>query len=89
MRVSTFCKTLKDMGCTRQVMRRVAKQRSVESRARFMATVLYDAIMLMFLDESGHDQRNYLRKYGTWNASCGLSLSDKGCSLHCNPHTFT
>ena len=63
--VSTFCKTLKDMGCTRQVMRRVAKQRSVESRARFMATVsIYDAIMLMFLDESGHDQRNYLRKYG-------------------------
>ena len=32
--VATFCKTLKYMGCTRQVMRHVALQQSDEQRAR-------------------------------------------------------
>ena len=61
--VSTICRTLKIMGCTRQAMHRVALQRSDEQRARFMAEIsLYDVSMLVWLDESGCDDRNYRRK---------------------------
>lgn len=36
---ATLCRTFKRMGCTRQVIRRVATQQSEELRARFMAEV--------------------------------------------------
>lgn len=63
--LSTICKTLKSMGCSRQVMCRVARQRSDDLRARYMAEIsMYDPKMLIWLDESGCDRRNYLRKYG-------------------------
>lgn len=61
--VATFCKTLKYMGCTRQVMRHVALQQSDEQRARFMAEVsVYDPSMLIWIDESGCDRRHSRRK---------------------------
>ena len=45
------------MGCTRQVMRRVAIQRSDTLRARFMAEVsIYDPIMLVWQDETCCDR---------------------------------
>lgn len=63
--LSTICRTLKYMGCTRQVIQHIALQRDDEMRAKFMAEVsAYDPLMLLFLDESGHDQRNYIRKRG-------------------------
>ena len=63
--VSTICKTLKIMGCTHQAMHQVALQRFDEQQARFMAEIsLYDVSMLVWLDESGCDDRNYRRKYG-------------------------
>ena len=37
--VPTICRTLKSMGCTRQVMHHVAIQRSDECRARFMSEI--------------------------------------------------
>ena len=41
--LSTLCRTLKFMGCTRQVCQRIALQRSYECRARFMAEIsIYD-----------------------------------------------
>ena len=53
------------MGCTRQVIRRVALQQSDALRARFMAEVsVYDPAMFMWIDESGCDRRDTLRKYG-------------------------
>ena len=56
---STICKTLKFMGCSRQAMCRVARQRSDALRASFMAKVsIYDPNMLIWLDESGCDRRN-------------------------------
>ena len=62
---ATICRTLRSMGCTRQVMRRVAIQRSDTLRARFMAEVsIYDPIMLVWQDETCCDRRNTLRKYG-------------------------
>lgn len=62
---ATFCRTLKRMGCTRQVIRHVATQQSEELRARFMAEVsVYDPAMLLWIDESGCDRRDSIRKYG-------------------------
>lgn len=37
--VSTLCRTLKFMGCTRQVIQHIALQRSDKCRARFMAEI--------------------------------------------------
>ena len=63
--VSTICRTLKFMGCTRQVIQRVALQRSDERRAKFMAEVsVFDPSMLIWIDESGCDRRNCMRKRG-------------------------
>ena len=46
-------------------MYRVATQRSDELRARFMADVsIYGPSMLVWLDESGCDKCNTIRKYG-------------------------
>lgn len=60
---STICKTLKFMGCTRQCMHHIALQRSDTLRAQFMATIsIYDPSMFVWLDESGHDRRNTIRK---------------------------
>ena len=62
---ATLCRTLRFMGCSRQVMRRVAVQRSDALRARFMADIsTYDPRMFVWLDETGCDHRNTLRKYG-------------------------
>ncbi len=61
----TICRALKTMGCTRQVIRHVAIQRSEMMRAKFMAEIsVYDPSMLIWLDESGCDKRNAIRKYG-------------------------
>lgn len=63
--MSTICRTLKIMGCTRQRMHHVAAQRSEELRARYMADIsIFDPSMLVWLDESGCDRRNTIRRYG-------------------------
>ena len=60
---STICRTLKFMGCTRQVIQHIALQRDEEQRARFMAEVsVYDPSMLLWIDESGCDRRHSMRK---------------------------
>jgi transposase len=75
--VSTICRTLKRMGCTRQAMHHVALQQSECLRAKFMAEVsIYDPNMLVWIDESGCDRRNTIRKYG---------YSIRGIP-HCNQH---
>jgi len=62
---ATICRTLQFMGCTRQVIRSVAIQQSDAMRAKFMAEIsIYDPSMFLWLDESGCDRRNTLRKYG-------------------------
>ena len=60
------------MGCTRQTMHHVAIQRSDELRAKFMS--VYDPSMLIWLDETGCDGCNTIRKYGY--SIRGLPLSD-------------
>lgn len=62
---STICRTLRFMGCSRQRIQRIALQRSDECRARFMAEIsMYDPEMLVWIDETGCDRRNSLRRYG-------------------------
>ena len=62
--VSTICRTLRIMGCSRRVIRHVAIQRSDELRARFMADIsIYDPAMIIWIDESGCDRRNNMRKF--------------------------
>lgn len=62
--IATICKTLKRMGCCRRVIRHVAKQRSDQLRAHFMAEMsAYDPEMFIWIDESGCDKRNAMRKY--------------------------
>lgn len=63
--VSTICRTLKFMGCSRQAMCRVALQQSDQLRAKFMAQIsVYDPSMFIWLDETGCDRRHMIRKYG-------------------------
>ena len=60
--VASICRTLKFMGCARQVIRNVVIQ---QDDAKFMADIcIYDTSMFVWVDESGCDRRNSVRKYG-------------------------
>ena len=60
---ATICRTLKFMGCTRQVLQHIALQQVEEQRVRFMAEVsVYDPLMLLWIDESGCDRCHSMRK---------------------------
>lgn len=62
---SSICRFLSKVGFTRQKMKYVALQRDKELRSRFVSDVsIYNPDMLIFLDESGTDKRDKLRKYG-------------------------
>jgi transposase len=63
--IATLCRTIHHMGVTRQVMRHIALQRSDAKRAKFIADIsVYDPAMFIWLDESGQDKRNAVRRYG-------------------------
>jgi len=52
------------MGCTHQVMKHVASQRSDEERARYMAEISkYDPAMIIWIDETGCDRCHSTRKW--------------------------
>jgi transposase len=62
---SLLCGYLKDMNFSRQRMKIVAKQRDEELRCIYRSDVsLYERHMLVFVDETGADRRDSLRKYG-------------------------
>lgn len=62
---STICRTLQFMGCSRQRIERIALHRSDICRARFMSEIaIYDPAMFLWIDETGCDRRNSMRKYG-------------------------
>ena len=62
---STICRFLHASGFTRQKLRYVALQRDEFLRQKFILDMsVYSPDMLIFLDESGADRRNMLRKYG-------------------------
>ncbi len=61
----TVCRMLRQHGYTRKKIVQVAKQRRVDYRARFMSEVFnYRKEMFVFIDETGSDRRDHIRKYG-------------------------
>ena len=62
---ATLCRTLKRLGFTRKKMKYVALQRCDIFRAEYQAEVsTYDSSMFVFVDESGCDRKDAMRKYG-------------------------
>ena len=62
---ATVCRTLKQHGFTRKRVRQVAAQRSDSLRGSFMAQVLlYRPELFVWMDETGCDRRNCMRKFG-------------------------
>ena len=63
--ISTICRFLQESGFTRQKLHYVALQQDDYLQQKFICDVsIYDPHMLTFLDETGADWRNLLRKYG-------------------------
>ena len=61
---STICREAKRMGLTRKKMRRIATKRSDIARAHYMVQVEnMSAGTFIWVDETGPDKRNALRKY--------------------------
>lgn len=62
---TSLCLFLKQSNFTRQKMKLVASQRSNQLRQQFTIDVsLYNPEMCIFVDETGSDNRDKLRKYG-------------------------
>ena len=63
--LSSLCKFLQESNFSRQKMQLVAVQRDEELRSKFVSDVsIYETHMLVFIDETGADRRDTLRKYG-------------------------
>ena len=62
---SAVCKILYKNGYSRKKLTNIAAQRSVEHRGAFMAHILqYPREFLVWIDETGSDRRDQLRKFG-------------------------
>ena len=62
---ATVCRILKRYGFTRKKARQVARQRCMEFRAAFIAQVSqFDPGCFVWVDETGSDARNHIRKFG-------------------------
>ena len=62
---TTVCRLLARFGLTRKKVQQVAKQRNVHYRAAFLAQMtLYKCRQLVWIDETGCDHRDHVRKFG-------------------------
>ena len=62
---STICRFLKEANFSKKKMRLVAMQRSEELRAKYLSeVVLYNPNMLVFIDETGSNRKDAMRKFG-------------------------
>lgn len=62
---STICRTLHHIGMSRQVLKHYAIQRSETLRTKFRSEFQYFLpSMVVWIDETGFDRRNGIRKYG-------------------------
>ena len=83
---STICRTIKQHGFTRKRVQYVALQQSEIKRIEFMAEVsAFDPNMLIWIDQTGSDRCNEIRKYGyslrgTPAHTCQLRVSGKRLS---------
>ena len=63
--IATICRFLCNNGFSRQKLRHVALQQDAFLREQYVMDVsVYNADMFVFVDETGADRRNSLRKYG-------------------------
>lgn len=63
--VSTICRFLKRNNFSRKKLSYVASQRSAELRGQFLSDIsVYDPDMFLFIDESGCDRRDAMRRFG-------------------------
>ena len=63
--LSTICRSLQKIGFTHQRLRLAALQRDEFLRSQFALEVsIYNQDMFIFLDETGSDKRNSVRRYG-------------------------
>lgn len=63
--ISTICRTVHRLGMTRQRIKRLSLRRCEIKRAEFWAEMAaFDTDMMLWVDETGCDRRNSLRKYG-------------------------
>ena len=63
--LSSICRLLAKHGLTRKKLQHVALQRTMELRCSFMASVYtFPAEMFVWIDESGSDSKDQLRRYG-------------------------
>ena len=63
--VSTICRTIKEQGFTRKKLQTITLQQSEEKRIQYMAEIaMFSADMLIWIDETGSDRRNSIRRYG-------------------------
>ena len=62
---STICRTVHRLGMTRQRIKDISLRQSEAKRAEFQAEIsVIDTSMLLWIDETGFDGRNTIRKYG-------------------------
>ncbi len=62
---STVCRILHNHGLTRKKVQQVVLQRCAQYRGDYMAEVLpYDLSHFVWVDESGCDKNNHIRKFG-------------------------
>ena len=62
---TTICRTLKRLGFTRKKVQHVALQRCDMLIAEYQAEVsMYDSSLFVFVDETGSDSKDTLRRYG-------------------------
>ncbi len=63
--LSTICRTIKRHGFTRKRVQSIALQQSETKRVQFMSDIsVFDPDMLIWIDETGSDRRNSIRKFG-------------------------
>lgn len=83
--ITTLCRTLHRIGFTRKKIQHIVLQQDEQARMEFMNEMkLFDADMILWLDETGSDRWNSLRKFGY--SLRGLtpveySLSTGGCRI--------
>lgn len=62
---ATFCRAIKRLGMTRKKIRHVAIQMCDVKRARYISEIMdFDPKTLIFIDETGSNRRNTVRKFG-------------------------
>ena len=62
---STVCKVIHRPGFTRKKLQHVAKQRSLQNRAEYMAEIqMYDSDCFVFIDETGCSSKDHTRNFG-------------------------